>query len=130
MAKFFRPEENRAYGKREGMEVDKRDRNNDMICYATAAIAPKTKTTGSQLLRQKPPPCAVDVAAEPRPASGWGADQWATRRTAAAVPPRQGASRKSAIDLLLLKMGVAELLYFPTIPTKVTINEYIEIAKN
>ena len=26
-------------------------------------------------------------------------------------------------------MGVAEILYFPTIPTKVTINEYIDIAK-
>lgn len=40
------------------------------------------------------------------------------------------AERIATIDLLLLKMGVAELLYFPTIPTKVTINEYIEIAKN
>lgn len=38
--------------------------------------------------------------------------------------------RVAQIDLTLLKMGVAELLYFPTIPTKVTINEYIEIAKN
>jgi N utilization substance protein B len=26
-------------------------------------------------------------------------------------------------------MGVCELLFFPTIPTKVTINEYIDIAK-
>jgi N utilization substance protein B len=26
-------------------------------------------------------------------------------------------------------MGICEFLYFPTIPTKVTINEYIEIAK-
>jgi N utilization substance protein B len=40
------------------------------------------------------------------------------------------AERVAVIDLILLKMGVAELLYFPTIPTKVTINEYIEIAKN
>ncbi|WP_245882096.1 transcription antitermination factor NusB [Taibaiella chishuiensis] len=40
------------------------------------------------------------------------------------------ADRVALIDLILLKMGVAELLYFPTIPTKVTINEYIEIAKN
>lgn len=37
--------------------------------------------------------------------------------------------RVALIDLLLLKMGVCELLFFPTIPTKVTINEYIEIAK-
>lgn len=40
------------------------------------------------------------------------------------------AERVAVIDLILLKMGIAELLYFPTIPTKVTINEYIEIAKN
>lgn len=39
------------------------------------------------------------------------------------------ADRVAQIDLLLLRMGVCELLYFPTIPTKVTINEYIEIAK-
>lgn len=37
--------------------------------------------------------------------------------------------RVALIDLLLLRMGVCELLYFPTIPTKVTINEYIELAK-
>lgn len=37
--------------------------------------------------------------------------------------------RVALIDLLLLRMGLCELLYFPTIPTKVTINEYIEIAK-
>lgn len=40
------------------------------------------------------------------------------------------AERVAIIDMILLKMGVSELLYFPTIPTKVTINEYIEIAKN
>lgn len=39
------------------------------------------------------------------------------------------AERVALIDMLLLRMGVAELLYFPTIPTKVTINEYIEVAK-
>ena len=37
--------------------------------------------------------------------------------------------RVALIDLLLLRMGVCELLFFPTIPTKVTINEYIDIAK-
>ncbi len=37
--------------------------------------------------------------------------------------------RVAVIDLMLLKMGVCEFLYFPTIPTKVTINEYIDIAK-
>lgn len=39
------------------------------------------------------------------------------------------AERVALIDLVLLKMGFCELLYFPTIPTKVTINEFIEIAK-
>lgn len=39
------------------------------------------------------------------------------------------AERVALIDLLVLRMGVCELLYFPTIPTKVTINEYIELAK-
>lgn len=37
--------------------------------------------------------------------------------------------RVAVIDMLLLRMGVCEFLYFPTIPTKVTINEYIDIAK-
>jgi N utilization substance protein B len=37
--------------------------------------------------------------------------------------------RIAMVDLLLLRMGVAEMLWFPTIPTKVTINEFIEIAK-
>jgi N utilization substance protein B len=39
------------------------------------------------------------------------------------------AERVALIDFILLRMGVCEFLYFPTIPTKVTINEYIEIAK-
>lgn len=39
------------------------------------------------------------------------------------------AERVAQIDLILLKMGIAEFLFFPTVPTKVTINEYIEIAK-
>ncbi len=37
--------------------------------------------------------------------------------------------RVALIDTILLKMGICEFLYFPTIPTKVSINEYIEIAK-
>lgn len=40
------------------------------------------------------------------------------------------AERIAQIDMVVLKMGLAEFLYFPTIPEKVTINEYIEIAKN
>lgn len=37
--------------------------------------------------------------------------------------------RIAMIDMLLLRLGVVELLYFDTIPTKVTINEYIDLAK-
>jgi N utilization substance protein B len=39
------------------------------------------------------------------------------------------AERIAAIDMILMKMGVCELLYFETIPPKVTINEYIDLAK-
>ena len=39
------------------------------------------------------------------------------------------ADRIAQIDMILMQMGVCELLYFETIPTKVTINEYIDIAK-
>jgi N utilization substance protein B len=33
-------------------------------------------------------------------------------------------------DRIILEMAIAELLNFPSIPVKVTINEYIELAKN
>lgn len=39
------------------------------------------------------------------------------------------AERIAALDLIILQMGVVEFLYFETIPTKVTINEYIDLAK-
>lgn len=39
------------------------------------------------------------------------------------------AERMAFIDKLLLKIGVTELINFPEIPPKVTINEAIEIAK-
>ena len=39
------------------------------------------------------------------------------------------AERIAALDMIIMKMGVAEFLYFDTIPPKVTINEYIDIAK-
>lgn len=38
--------------------------------------------------------------------------------------------RIALIDKLLLRMGIAELIYFKDIPPKVSINEVIEIAKN
>ncbi len=37
--------------------------------------------------------------------------------------------RIAKMDMILLKMGIAELLNFTSIPTTVTLNEYIEISK-
>lgn len=37
--------------------------------------------------------------------------------------------RIAFMDVLLMKMAIVEFLYFPTIPVKVTLNEYIELAK-
>ena len=39
------------------------------------------------------------------------------------------ADRVAIVDMLLLKMALAELIIFKTIPTKVTINEFVELAK-
>jgi len=39
------------------------------------------------------------------------------------------ADRIANLDYVLLQMGICELHYFPSIPVKVTINEYLEIAK-
>lgn len=38
--------------------------------------------------------------------------------------------RIAMLDMVMMKMGVAEFLYFETIPPKVTINEYIDLAKD
>ncbi len=43
--------------------------------------------------------------------------------------PNWDTERIAEVDMILIKMAIAELLYFPSIPTKVTINEYVEIAK-
>lgn len=40
------------------------------------------------------------------------------------------ADRIASLDLIILQMGVCEFLYFETIPTRVTINEYIDLAKS
>ncbi|PKG51885.1 transcription antitermination factor NusB [Olleya sp. 1-3] len=37
--------------------------------------------------------------------------------------------RIASLDMVLLKMAICELKEFPSIPTKVTINEYLEISK-
>lgn len=38
--------------------------------------------------------------------------------------------RVAVLDMLLLKLGICEFLYFDSIPTKVTINEYVGLAKD
>jgi transcription antitermination protein NusB len=43
--------------------------------------------------------------------------------------PNWDSERIAEIDTILLKMAICELLKFPSIPVKVTINEYLEIAK-
>ncbi|MBR9919501.1 MAG: transcription antitermination factor NusB [Bacteroidetes bacterium] len=37
--------------------------------------------------------------------------------------------RVAVIDMILLKMALCELIYFKTIPTKVSLNEFVEISK-
>lgn len=39
------------------------------------------------------------------------------------------ADRIALMDVLLMKMALAEMIFFTSIPVKVTINEYLEIAK-
>lgn len=43
--------------------------------------------------------------------------------------PNWDSERIAGLDMIILKMGIAEFLYFPTIPVRVTINEYLEVAK-
>ena len=38
-------------------------------------------------------------------------------------------NRIATMDIILLKMALTELMEFPSIPTKVTLNEYIELSK-
>ena len=44
--------------------------------------------------------------------------------------PNWEADRIAQLDLVLLQLGISELLYFESIPPKVTLNEYLEIAKD
>ena len=43
--------------------------------------------------------------------------------------PNWDQERIADIDLIILKMGIAEFLYFPSIPVRATINEYLEVSK-
>jgi len=43
--------------------------------------------------------------------------------------PNWDKDRIADIDMIILKMGISEFLYFPTIPIRATINEYLEVSK-
>ena len=43
--------------------------------------------------------------------------------------PNWDKERIAEMDMIILKMGIAEFLHFPSIPVRATINEYLEIAK-
>ncbi|CAL2101833.1 Transcription termination protein NusB [Tenacibaculum sp. 190130A14a] len=47
-----------------------------------------------------------------------------------AKTPNWEADRIADIDMILIKMAITEFLHFPSIPSRVTINEYIELAKD
>lgn len=53
--------------------------------------------------------------------------QW--EKDIAEKTPDWDKDRIAPVDFILLKMALCELLYFPSIPEKVTLNEYLEIAK-
>ena len=44
--------------------------------------------------------------------------------------PNWDTDRIADIDMILIKMAICEFLKFPSMPTRVTINEYIEISKD
>ena len=44
--------------------------------------------------------------------------------------PNWEAERIADIDMILIKMAITEFLHFSSIPSRVTINEYIELAKD
>ena len=52
-----------------------------------------------------------------------------TKERVSLVTPNWETDRIAIMDLVLLKMAIAEAIYFESIPTKVTMNEYIELAK-
>ncbi|MBA6156560.1 transcription antitermination factor NusB [Tenacibaculum sp. S7007] len=47
-----------------------------------------------------------------------------------AKTPNWEADRIADIDMIIIKMAITEFLHFPSIPSRVSINEYIELAKD
>jgi transcription antitermination protein NusB len=39
------------------------------------------------------------------------------------------SERVAILDMIMIKMALCELMHFPTIPVKVTLNEFVEISK-
>ena len=44
--------------------------------------------------------------------------------------PKWDKERIAKTDMVLMTMALSELLHFPYIPIKVTLNEYLELAKD
>ncbi len=44
--------------------------------------------------------------------------------------PNWDTDRIAGVDMIMIKMAICEFLYFPSIPIRVSINEYIEISKD
>jgi len=44
--------------------------------------------------------------------------------------PNWETDRIADVDMILIKLAISEFLHFPSIPNRVTINEYIELAKD
>ncbi len=53
--------------------------------------------------------------------------QW--EKEIAGKTPNWDQDRIALLDAIILKMSLCELFHFPSIPEKVTLNEYLEIAK-
>ena len=48
----------------------------------------------------------------------------------AVAAPKWDKERIARTDMVLMTMALTELVHFPYIPIKVTLNEYLELAKN
>ena len=61
----------------------------------------------------------------------YGLDTAAEREQVVAANCRRwDPSRLAFLDVIIIQVAMAEMLYFPQIPLKVTINEYVELAKS
>ena len=58
-----------------------------------------------------------------------GAHRTKVDETLEAACDRWGLSRMGIVDRSILRLGAAEILFWPWIPGKVSIDEYVEIAK-